>query len=139
MCSQDWSTLDSEAKERAATQMAKHYKDMVDSIRAALQKDPNDVSAREAAASIQELGKAISHLIENLDGKDVAENVEKVAASCLGVTKSLNAESKRNQALEQVNKDLGNLAADLETSIMFTTAGIFNPQGEQMSFSGRCQ
>ena len=52
------------------------------------------------------------------------------------MTKSLNAESKRNQALEEVNKDLGNLAADLETSIMFTTAGIFNPQGEQMPFTG---
>ena len=138
MCSEDWDNLDVESKERAATQMAKHYKAMVDSIRAALKKDPNDVSAKEAAASIQELGKTISHLIEHLDGHEVADNVEKVAACCLGVTKSLNAESKRNQALEEVNKDLGNLAADLETSIMFTTAGIFSPQGEQMSFSGEC-
>ena len=136
LCSEDWENFDAEEKERTATQMAKHYKDMVDSIRAALHKDPNDVSAREAAASIQELGKTITHLIEHLDSKDVEENVEKVAASCLGVTKSLNAESKRNQALEDVNKDLGNLAADLETSIMFTSAGIFTPQGEQMPFSG---
>ena len=135
LCSEDWDKMDSEAKERAATQMAKNYKDMVDSIRAALQRDPNDVSAKEAAASIEELGATIAHLIENLDGKDIAEKVGKVASSCLGVTESLNAESKRNQALDDVTKDLGNLAADLETSIMFTTAGIFNPHGEQMPFS----
>ena len=133
---QDWKNMSQQNKEEVATKMAEYFTNMSKSISKALQHAPSDQTIKETTGAIQDLGKVITDLVNSLSSEKDEEGATVVAASCLSVISSLNAESKRNQALDTVSKGIRAVAEDLETAIMFTSAGIINSDEEYSPFPG---
>merc|ERR1719350_2198174 len=66
---------------------------------------------------------------------DVGKNAQFVGENVVKVLTALNAAAKRAQILDNVSKELSGLASDLETTIMFASAGTLNPDNQEERFS----
>jgi talin len=118
---------------------------LVEDVKLALGNDLDD--EKEATLWVQNLGQSIMKLIESErdyqkdpDSRsniiDVGRNAQDVSDNCVKVLTALNAAAKRAQVLDNVSKELSGLASDLETTIMFASAGTMNPENEEEKFAG---
>ena len=128
--------------------LASHYDSLVEDVKLALGNDADDETSKDATLWVQNLGQSIMKLIESTrdhqmepdsaeNVMDVGKNAQYVGESCVKVLTALNTASKRAQVLDNVSSELAGLASDLETTIMFASAGTMNPETEGESFAGR--
>ena len=136
----NWKSLDSQEKGVVASKIAEHYSEVAGNIKKVLQIDPEDENIKETTVAVQELGKKIMEMINSISseedqGRDSGES-KAVTESCIGVINSMNSAAKKAKILEGVTKDLATLSADLETSIMFASAGLLTAEDHHGSFPG---
>eukprot|EP00092_Neocalanus_flemingeri_P085334 GFUD01107374.1.p1 GENE.GFUD01107374.1~~GFUD01107374.1.p1 ORF type:complete len:1009 (+),score=319.61 GFUD01107374.1:263-3028(+) len=126
--------------------LASLYESLVEDVKIALGNDAEDETSKDATLWVENLGQSIMKLIEyTRDHKmdpdsasivmDVGKNAQYVGENCVKVLTALNAASKRAQVLDNVSSELSGLASDLETTIMFASAGTMNPETEGESFA----
>ena len=132
---QEWNKLSAEDQQDSASRMVEHFKELSDNFRMMLENDSQ--GARDSTKPIQELGK---HLMETLDLVSTSEepknfSIDSVSESCLAVITVLNDETRRKQDLDKINEEVSNMSIDLDTSIMFLSAGILNDEGVVQSFA----
>ena len=129
------------------SKLAPHYESLVEDVKVAIANDPEDETSEEAALWVENLGKSIVKLLQSErdyandpdSGPNIVEvgkNAQFVGENCVKVLTALNAAAKRAQVLDNVSKELSGLANDLETTIMFASAGTLNPDNEEEKFSG---
>ena len=129
------------------SKLAPHYQSLVEDVKLAIASDPEDEAYNEASQWVQNLGQSIMKLIQsesdyenNPDSgsniADVGKNAQFVGENVVKVLTALNAAAKRAQILDNVSKELSGLASDLETTIMFASAGTLNPDNQEERFSG---
>jgi len=132
---QEWSNLSAEAQGETTSTMVEHFKELSDNFQIMLANDPQ--GAQDSTKPIQELGK---HLMEILDLVSTTKepkkfSIDSVSESCLAVITVLNNEARRKQALDKIEEEVSNMSIDLDTSIMFLSAGILNDEGVVHSFA----
>ena len=133
---QEWNKLSKEMQQETASTMVQHFKDLSDNFRIMLENDPN--GSKESTKPIQDLGNHLMDILNIVSSSEVPETVtiDSVSESCLAVVTVLNDESKRKQALDDIDLEVSNLAIDLDTSIMFLDAGILIEQDTVQPFAG---
>ena len=129
------------------SKLAPNYKSLVEDVKLALGNYSDDETSKDASLWVQNLGQSIMKLIESerdyqkdpdsgLNIIDVGKNTHYVSDSCVKVLTALIATAKRAQVLDNVSKELSGLASDLETTIMFASAGTMNPENREERFAG---
>ena len=133
---QEWNKLSKETQQETASTMVQHFKDLSDNFRIMLENDPN--GSKESTKPIQDLGNHLMDILNIVSSSEVPETVtiDSVSESCLAVVTVLNDESRRKQALDDIDLEVSNLAIDLDTSIMFLDAGILIEQDTVQPFAG---
>ena len=99
----------------------------------------NDLQgAQDSTKPIQELGKHLMEILDLVSSSKEPKNfsIDSVSESCLAVITVLNDETRRKQDLNKINEEVSNMSIDLDTSIMFLSAGILNDEGVLQSFAG---
>jgi len=132
---QEWNKLSKEMQQETASTMVQHFKDLSDNFRIMLENDPN--GSKESTKPIQDLGNHLMDILNIVSSSEVPETVtiDSVSESCLAVVTVLNDESRRKQALDDIDLEVSNLAIDLDTSIMFLDAGILIEQDTVQPFA----
>jgi len=132
---QEWNKLSAEAQEETASTMVEHFKGLSDNFRIMLENDPQ--GAKDSTKPIQELGKHLMEILDLVSSSEKPKNfsIDAVSESCLSVITVLNDETRRKQALDNIDEEVSNLSIDLDTSIMFLSAGILNDQGVVQPFA----
>ena len=130
-----------------SAKLAPHYESLAEDVKLALGNDSEDETSKDAKLWVQNLGQSIIKLIESerdyendpdsgSNIMDVGKNAQYVGENCVKVLTAVTAAAKRAQVLDNVSKELSGLASDLETTIMFASAGTMNPENEEERFSG---
>ena len=133
---QEWHKLSAEAQGETASTMVEHFKELSDNFQIMLANDPQ--GAQDSTKPIQELGKRLMEILDLVSSSKEPKNVsiDSVSESCLAVITMLNDETRRKQDLDKINGELSDMSIDLDTSIMFVSAGILNDEGLVQSFAG---
>ena len=82
---------------------------------------------------VHNLGKSLLLLSEYIeDDSDDLEpfTLKTVGEPCTKILTSLNESTKKNQIFENVSREFRGLASDIETTIMFASAGTLTPEDE---------
>ena len=133
---QEWNKLSAEAQGETASTMVEHFKELSDNFRVMLENDPQ--GAKDSTKPIQDLGKHLMEILDLVSSSEEPKNfsIDSVSKSCLAVITVLNDETRRKQALDNINEEVYNMIIDLDTSIMFLSAGILNDEGAAQPFAG---
>ena len=133
---QEWTKLSAEAQGETASTMVEHFKELSDNFQIMLANDPQ--GAKNSTKPIQELGKNLMEILDLVSSSKEPKNfsIDSVSESCLAVITVLNDETRRKQDLDKINEEVSNMSIDLDTSIMFLSAGILNDEGVMQSFAG---
>ena len=98
--------------------------------------------------SVQELGQATIELVKATGScqiapkdshvlRDVSENARSVSEKCSTVLSALSAANTGTHALENAANTVSGILGDLDTTIMFATAGTLNADVDDESFAGK--
>ena len=98
-------------------------------------------------SSIQDLGNATIDLVKATGScqlspndsfvlRDVSDGARNVGEKCAFVLASLNAIARGTHALENAANTVSGILGDLDTTIMFATAGTLNADLEDEIFAG---
>ena len=61
---------------------------------------------------------------------DLSYTLKTVGEPCTKILTSLNETSKKNQIFETINREFKGIASDIETTIMFASAGTLTPEDD---------
>ena len=90
----------------------------------------------ETSVWTEKLGKSILMICDSVR-KQERPQVLNVGETCAKILTSLNAVSKKDQVLDDVGRELLGLSSDLETTILFASAGTLNSD-DGPSYPGLC-
>ena len=93
----------------------------------------NISDTEETKPWVHNLGKSLILLSEYIgnDAEDMDPfTLKTVGEPCTKILTSLNESSKRNQVFENVSREFRGLASDIETTIMFASAGTLTPEDD---------
>ena len=90
---------------------------------------------KETTQWVDGLGNSILSLLEALHNQELPPT-KAIGEMCAKVLTSLNDVSKKTQVLDDVSRNLMGISRDLETTILFASAGTLNSD-ENASFTGK--
>ena len=93
----------------------------------------NISEAEELKHWTQNLGKSLLLLSEYIDDDSSDKEpftLKTVGEPCTKILTSLNETSKKNQIFETINREFKGIASDIETTIMFASAGTLTPEDD---------
>ena len=141
------SNTDPEKLDGLTPRLAQYYKNLASDINFVLDQTNDDESGAETRDLARDLGQSIAQLIEftctqQINPQEplmmaIANTAQTVAENSVKVLTSVNAVAKRAQALDQVVNSLNGLVNNLDTTIMFASAGTLNTEDGTGVFAGK--
>merc|ERR1719193_2036756 len=138
-----------------ATHISTHYTSLAVDSRGVIQNTESNEMAERIKSSVQDLGQVTIELVKSagsvqLTGgsgagdqhadsfvlRDVSDNARHVGEKCAHVLSSLNAIARGTHALETAANTVSGILGDLDTTIMFATAGSLNTDNDDEIFAG---
>ena len=140
------SNTDPEKLDGLTPRLAQYYKNLTSDINFVLDQTKDDESEKETRELARDLGQSITELIEHTCTQQInpeescmmsiASNAQSVAENSVKVLTSVNAIAKRAQALDQIASSLSGIVNNLDTTIMFASAGTLNTEDGTDGFAG---
>lgn len=131
-----------------ANHISGHYQNLATDSKGAIQNTQSNELAMRIKSTVQELGQVTIELVKATGScqmtpndsfvlKDVSETARNVGDRCANVLSSLNAISRGTHALENAANTVSGILGDLDTTIMFATAGTLNADQDDEVFAGK--
>ena len=111
---------------KSVLELAEDYESLVKNL-------SNLSDTEDVKPLVHNLGKSLLLLSEYIeDDTDDLEpfTLKTVGEPCTKILTSLNESSKKNQIFENVSREFRGLASDIETTIMFASAGTLTPEDD---------
>merc|ERR1719328_763757 len=129
-----------------ANHISSHYQSLAAETRGAINNTENTEMANRIKSSVQDLGQVTIELVKSTGScqtaqndsfvlRDVSENARNVGERCANVLSSLNAIARGTHALENAANTVSGILGDLDTTIMFATAGTLNSDNDDEVFA----
>merc|ERR1719471_1069573 len=129
-----------------ANHISGHYQTLASDTRGAIQNTENSDMAARIKNSVQDLGQVTIELVKSTGScqtaqndsfvlRDVSDNARNVGEKCANVLSSLNALARGTHALENAANTVSGILGDLDTTIMFATAGTLNADTDEEVFA----
>merc|ERR1719195_1882861 len=123
-----------------------NYQTLAADTRGAIHNTENTDVAARIKSSVQDLGQVTIELVKSTGScqmaqndsfvlRDVSENARNVGEKCSNVLSSLNALARGTHALENAANTVSGILGDLDTTIMFATAGTLNADTDEEAFA----
>ena len=130
-----------------ATHISTCYQQLANDAKRASQGTSSAEMGQRIRVSVQELGQATIELVKATGScqvapkdshvlRDVSENARSVSEKCSHVLSALNAANTGTHALENAANTVSGILGDLDTTIMFATAGTLNSDVDDEHFAG---
>lgn len=130
-----------------ATHISTHYTSLAVDSRGAIQNTESNDLAERIKSSVQDLGQVTIELVKAAGSvqlspndtyvlRDVSDSARHVGEKCANVLSSLNAIARGTHALENAANTVSGILGDLDTTIMFATAGSLNAENDDEIFAG---
>merc|ERR1719391_1933935 len=129
-----------------ANHISTNYQSLATDTRGAINNTENTDLAMRIKSSVQDLGQVTIELVKATGScqitpndsfvlRDVSESARNVGDRCANVLSSLQASSRGTQACINAASTVSGIIGDLDTTIMFATAGTLNAENEEENFS----
>merc|ERR1712223_1575610 len=129
-----------------ATHISTQYQQLANDAKRASQGTTSAEMGQRIRVSVQELGQATIELVKATGScqiapkdshvlRDVSENARSVSEKCSTVLSALSAANTGTHALENAANTVSGILGDLDTTIMFATAGTLNADVDDESFA----
>merc|ERR1719510_2881720 len=129
-----------------ANHISSHYQSLAADTKGAINNTENTEMAARIKSSVQELGQVTIELVKSTGScqlaqndsfvlRDVADNARNVGEKCSNVLSTLNALARGTHALENAANTVSGILGDLDTTIMFATAGTLNADVDEEVFA----
>merc|ERR1719225_2455513 len=129
-----------------ANNISSNYQNLASDTRGAINNTQNTDVANRIKSSVQDLGQVTIQLVKSTGScqmaqndsfvlRDVSENARNVGEKCSNVLSSLNALARGTHALENAANTVSGILGDLDTTIMFATAGTLNADTDEEVFA----
>jgi len=129
-----------------ANDISGNYQNLASDTRGAIHNTQNTEVANRIKSSVQDLGQVTIELVKSTGScqmaqndsfvlRDVSETARKVGEKCSNVLSSLNALARGTHALENAANTVSGILGDLDTTIMFATAGTLNADTDEEVFA----
>ena len=130
-----------------ATHISSHYTNLATDSRGAIHHTESRDLAERIKSSVQDLGQVTIELVkaagsvqispgDSFVQRDVSDSARQVGEKCANVLSSLNAIARGTHALENAANTVSGILGDLDTTIMFATAGSLNAEDDDEVFAG---
>ncbi|XP_055955771.1 talin-2-like isoform X4 [Patella vulgata] len=125
-----------------ANQMTRDYSQLVSNSRGAVSSTTNvDVSHR-IQSTVQDLGKSMIEIVQDAGNlqmnptdeyarRDLSDHARSISEKVSFILAALQAGSRGTQACINAASTVSGIIGDLDTTIMFATAGTLNPEGDE--------
>ena len=131
-----------------ANHISTNYQSLATDTRGAINNTENTDMANRIKSSVQDLGQVTIELVKSTGScqtaqndsfvlRDVSENARNVGEKCSNVLSTLNALARGTHALENAANTVSGILGDLDTTIMFATAGTLNADMDEEIFAGK--
>merc|ERR1719288_457037 len=131
-----------------ANHISTNYQTLAADTRGAIHNTENTDVANRIKSSVQDLGQVTIELVKSTGScqtaqndsfvlRDVSENARNVGEKCSNVLSTLNALARGTHALENAANTVSGILGDLDTTIMFATAGTLNADTDEEVFADR--
>ena len=131
-----------------ATHISTHFTSLAVDSRGAIQNTESNDLAERIKSSVQDLGQVTIELVKAAGSvqlspgdtfvlRDVSDRARHVGEKCANVLSSLNAIARGTHALENAANTVSGIIGDLDTTIMFATAGSLNAENDDELFAGK--
>merc|ERR1712106_859820 len=129
-----------------ANHISTHYQSLACDSRGAIQNTESPEMANRIKTTVQDLGQVTIELVKATGScqmssndsfvlRDVSDSARNVGERCANVLSSLNAMAKGTHALENAANTVSGILSDLDTTIMFATAGTLNADTDDEIFA----
>merc|ERR1719391_1923949 len=129
-----------------ANHISTNYQSLATDTRGAINNTENTDMANRIKSSVQDLGQVTIELVKATGScqitpndsfvlRDVSESARNVGDRCANVLSSLNAIARGTHALENAANTVSGILGDLDTTIMFATAGTLNADQDDEVFA----
>jgi len=129
-----------------ANHISGHYQKLATDSKGAIQNTQSNELAMRIKSSVQDLGQVTIELVKATGScqvtpndsfvlRDVSESARNVGERCANVLSSLNAIARGTHALENAANTVSGILGDLDTTIMFATAGTLNADQDDEVFA----
>merc|ERR1719397_88521 len=129
-----------------ANHISGHYQKLATDSKGAIQNTQSNELAMRIKSSVQDLGQVTIELVKATGScqitpndsfvlRDVSESARNVGDRCANVLSSLNAIARGTHALENAANTVSGILGDLDTTIMFATAGTLNADQDDEVFA----
>merc|ERR1719495_679935 len=129
-----------------ANTISTHYQNLATDSKGAIQNTQSNELAMRIKSSVQDLGQVTIELVKATGScqmssndsfvlRDVSESARNVGDRCANVLSSLNAIARGTHALENAANTVSGILGDLDTTIMFATAGTLNADQDDEVFA----
>merc|ERR1719204_2137201 len=129
-----------------ANHISTNYQSLATDTRGAINNTENADMANRIKSSVQDLGQVTIELVKSTGScqtaqndsfvlRDVSENARNVGEKCSNVLSTLNALARGTHALENAANTVSGILGDLDTTIMFATAGTLNADMDEEIFA----
>merc|ERR1712088_915503 len=129
-----------------ANHISGHYQKLATDSKGAIQNTQSNELAMRIKSSVQDLGQVTIELVRATGScqitpndsfvlRDVSESARNVGDRCANVLSSLNAIARGTHALENAANTVSGILGDLDTTIMFATAGTLNADQDDEVFA----
>ena len=118
-----------EADSEAILQISRKYEELM------LELSESPI-ADDAYSCSQKLGHALIQVFQSIQNNE-APNLKSIGVKAVELLTAVNEANKKSQALDTVSRDIIAITRDLETTILFASAGTLNTN-DKGSFSGKC-
>merc|ERR550532_3015454 len=129
-----------------ANVISSNYQNLASDTRGAIHNTQNTEMAARIKSSVQDLGQVTIELVKSTGScqlaqndsfvlRDVADNARNVGEKCSNVLSTLNALARGTHALENAANTVSGILGDLDTTIMFATAGTLNADADEEVFA----
>merc|ERR1711936_1327498 len=129
-----------------ANHISGHYQKLATDSKGAIQNTQSNELAMRIKSSVQDLGQVTIELVKATGScqitpndsfvlRDVSESARNVGDRCANVLSSLNAIARGTHALENAANTVSGILGDLDTTIMFATAGTLNADTDEEVFA----
>ena len=131
-----------------ASHISTHYTNLATDSRGAIQSTDSREMAERIKLSVQHLGQVTIQLVKAAGSvqlspndtfvlRDVSDSARSVGEKCAKVLSSLNAIARGTHALENAASTVAGILGDLDTTIMFATAGSLNAERDDELFASK--
>merc|ERR1719373_535487 len=131
-----------------ANHISSHYQTLASDTRGAIHNTENTEMANRIKSSVQDLGQVTIELVKSTGScqmaqndsfvlRDVSDNARSVGEKCSNVLSTLNALARGTHALENAANTVSGILGDLDTTIMFATAGTLNADADEEVFADK--